>query len=266
MNIWIGKELEKKWRKESNKGWITQLKEEKCRILWGTALDTDGQGQDMVCITDSEEEMKEIKKKGYPCIFVETGGHKIYGADLVVEDSKDLTGELCKKVYCRHYEIPSVILETERLIIRETVREDARELYRIYDGAVYLEALPKNVKEEEKILSSYFQNIYGFYGYGMWSVIEKESGTLIGRVGLENGGWDLGGILELGYLIGKEWRRRGYGFEAANAVLYYAKEKLEEKWLHLRTHRENVPSVKLAEKLGFQKIKEADICLFRKEL
>src|SRR5438105_2835043 len=50
-------------------------------------------------------------------------------------------------------------------------------------------------------------------GYGMWALVEKDTGELIGRAGLWNPeGWP--GI-ECGWLIAPERRRRGYAQEAA---------------------------------------------------
>lgn len=268
MDLWIGEDLEEKWRKKKGKNWIRDLKEAGCRILWYTSYRFDGGEKPLLCITDSAQEMRRVKDMGYPCICLETGGYRIYGADLVVENVEDIDFELCKGVYNRHYQIPSVILETERLIVRETVPEDAEQLYQLYEegNGTYLEPLPGKLQEEQRILSFYFQHIYGFYGYGMWSVIQKEDKRMVGRVGLENGEMDGKGILELGYLIGKAWQRRGYAFEAAKAVIQYAKENMGEEWLYLKAHRENLPSIHLARKLGFDMIKEETLCWFRKRL
>lgn len=268
MNLWIGQELEHKWRRKKGKNWITDLKEAGYRIFWHTSCQLERQDKRFLCITDCEEEMKTVKGMGYPCICVETGGYRIYGADLVVEKAELIHLEVCESVYNRYYQIPSVILETQRLIVRETVPEDANDLYEIYEdgNGCYLDPLPESMEEEQKILSFYFQNIYGFYGYGMWSVVEKESGAVIGRAGVENGEIEEKGILELGYVIGRAWQGKGYGFEAAEAVLRYAKEKMGEEEVYLKIDRDNLPSIRLAEKLGFEKMKEGEICWFQKKL
>lgn len=268
MDLWIGEDLEGKWRRKKGKNWIKALKEQGNRILWYTSYRFEAEKRRLLCITDSANEMRKVKDMGYPCICLETGGYRIYGADLVVETVWDIDYKLCENVYNRHYQIPAVILETERLIVRETIPEDAKSLYQLYEkeNGQYLEPLPEKLEEEQKILSFYFQNIYGFYGYGMWSIIQKADQKMIGRVGLENGEIDGRGILELGYVIGKAWQRRGYAFEAAKAVIQYAKESMGEEWLYLKAHKENFPSIHLAKKLGFEMIKEEKICWFRKNL
>lgn len=268
MDIWIGKDLEKRYQNKRSDNWMEQLKENGCRIFFGNLFQTEKKKGKMLCITDSKIELESVKKRGFPCIYVETEkeGEFIYGAELVAEEAEDLTKELCQSVYRRFYQIPSVVSETPRLILRETVPKDTEELYRIYEGEMYLDPLPEDPEEEKRILASYFRNMYGIYGYGIWSVIEKESGKLIGRAGIENGEKDQKGILELGYLIGKQWRRKGYAYEAAKAVIRYAQENTTEEKMYMRIHRENIPSLKLAQKLGFEKISEERICLFCKKL
>lgn len=268
MNIWIGRDLEKRYRKDTEKNWIGALEEKGCRILWGSA-DQDGEKKDrMLCITNLKTELERAKKHGFPCIYLETEKEEafVYGAELAAEEAEDLTQELCGSVYRRFYEIPSVIAETPRLILRECVPQDTQALYRIYEGETCLDPLPEDPEEEKQILSAYFQNMYGFYGYGIWSVIEKQSGQLIGRAGIENGEAGQRDILEMGYLIGKPWRRKGYAFEAAGAVIRWAQERTDEEKLYLKIKRENTASLHLAEKLGFEKISDGSVCVFCKKI
>ena len=64
--------------------------------------------------------------------------------------------------------------------------------------------------------------MYRFYNYGIWTVIEKTTGDIIGRAGIENGEYEGRAILELGYLIDRKWQGRGLGKEAARACTEYA--------------------------------------------
>lgn len=85
-------------------------------------------------------------------------------------------------------------------------------------------------------------------GYGMWIVVNRETGEVIGRAGLWN---EAGGPgLELGWLIRRTAWGRGFATEAARAALDWA-------WRHVDTprvisviHPENLPSIRIAEKLG----------------
>ena len=85
-------------------------------------------------------------------------------------------------------------------------------------------------------------------------MIEKQSGKIIGRVGIEPKIWNQGrSVVELGYLIDEAYQRQGYGYEACHAILLEAKER-GAKYLYCRIHSENKSSIALAKKLGFLKI------------
>ena len=73
-------------------------------------------------------------------------------------------------------------------------------------------------------------------------------------------------VLEIGYVIGKQWQRKGYAFEVSSAILEYAKKEIGEDTIYLKTEEENRASIALAEKLGFQIKKKGKICWFWKNL
>ena len=59
-------------------------------------------------------------------------------------------------------------------------------------------------------------------------------------------------VVELGYVIDEKFRRRGFAYEACKAIIEEA-EKRGAVYLYCRIKSANTPSLKLAEKLGFQK-------------
>ena len=59
-------------------------------------------------------------------------------------------------------------------------------------------------------------------------------------------------VLELGYHIFPAYRRRGYGLESCAGILEYGRRELEADRFLVRIRKENVPSLALAEKLGFR--------------
>ena len=83
--------------------------------------------------------------------------------------------------------------------------------------------------------------------------IEKETGSLIGSVGLHNLNWvERKG--ELGILIGEKscWGR-GYGREAILAILHIAFNKMNLHRVYLRVFENNQRAIQLYEKCGFQR-------------
>ncbi len=172
-----------------------------------------------------------------------------------VEKLSDIDAEYMDKVYRRTMGLPWILIETGRLTIREITVEDVPRLYELYaDASVtkYMEPLFEDIQQEIEYTSEYIKNIYGFYGYGMWGIVLRESGELIGRAGLEykegyNG-------LELGFMLGKPYQHKGYAYEACSAILTYGMQELEHKDYRAIVHTENTASRKLCEKLGFTAI------------
>lgn len=87
--------------------------------------------------------------------------------------------------------------------------------------------------------------------YTLWPVVEKSSGEVIGDCGLLEKEQDGRKDIELVYVIGSAHQRRGFGFEAASAIRDYAFRRLGLERLVALIEPSNVPSQRLAEKLGF---------------
>ena len=140
--------------------------------------------------------------------------------------------------------------------------EDLAEFYELYNspGMEFIESLADYETEKEK-LNSYIQNRYPFYGYGMWTVLDKTTGKVIGRAGIEERTINERDMTELGYMLHYLYRRNGIGFEICQGILEYAKSTLYIEEIYAYTHKNNMASRKLLEKLGFQwqgEVGEAD--------
>ena len=157
-----------------------------------------------------------------------------------------------QRVYERHFNIPWTILETKRCIVRELELSDLDALFSMYaePGMTdYMEGLYE-YEEELEYQKAYIENMYRFYGYGIWLVFEKKTGTLIGRAGVEHRE-ELNGDMELGYAIRTSFQHQGYAYEVCQAIMQYAGEELQVHLLHCLIQKENALSEKLAIKLGF---------------
>ena len=107
--------------------------------------------------------------------------------------------------------------------------------------------------EQERLYEeTYIERIYGFYGFGMWLVFEKDSGKLIGRAGLEYREPCREGEAELGYLITPEHWRKGYATEFCQAILSYAKDELGMERIISHVDEKNLASRQFLKKMGFQ--------------
>ncbi len=196
---------------------------------------------------------------GVVCYETETN-RKDVSADMIVLGFEEIGIQFLDRVLKRRNGVPWNILYTERTMVREITLDDLDELYALYDGegiTDYTEPLYERQKEEA-YTSSYIAYMYYYYGYGMWIVRDRKTGALVGRAGIEHR--DIGNevLMELGYLIGKQYQKKGYATEVCEAILAYAKEEIGINELHCFIHPDNHASLHLAKKLGFQMAENFD--------
>lgn len=173
----------------------------------------------------------------------------------ILESFEDLDSDYPITVYNRYYGLPCEILKTDRLCVRELTSGDMDALYEIYSdlpAKEFTEGLNPDRAVFARELQSYIDSMYGFFGYGLWAVTEKDSGKLVGRAGFANRELDGRNYLELGYIIGSESRNRGYATEACMAMLEYAADRLYADEVICLIKENNKASLRVAEKLGFR--------------
>lgn len=175
-------------------------------------------------------------------------------APYVIYDIEDITPEYCEHIYARKTHKPAFILETKNYIVREECEDDLPELYKLYETlseCPYIEPLYEISKEKE-FLNNYINNMYKFFDYGMWLVFSKNTGKLVGRMGIENRSIDGVNCQELGYLVGKNYQGHKIAYEVCTAIIEYAYEYLGIDNLYACIHKENTASINLIKKLGFE--------------
>lgn len=174
-------------------------------------------------------------------------------ASYVVYNEDDIDDGMLKLVCARKYNEPLVIAETERFIIREMTVGDLPHLYELYatlSDCPYVEPLYE-YEEEKTFTIKYIENMYGFFGYGLWLVFDKETGELVARAGIENRSIDGCNCQELGYLVKKSWQGKHVAWEVVNCIIEIAKDRFGLEELNICTMKTNIPSIQLALKLGF---------------
>lgn len=206
-------------------------------------------------VTDASVVLQELKRQGWYIIAFlhpNNGSQDWSGAAYAIADIEELEMDSFVKAYQRMAGEPWTVLETERCIIRETTVEDVEEFYRIYTEpsiTYYMEPLYENPEEERVYAQEYREKVYGFYGYGMWSVVHKETNRVMGRAGLS---WREGyEIPELGFMIEVAYQGKGYAMEVCQAIMEYGTDELGFDEIQALVKALNVPSIRLCQKLGF---------------
>jgi RimJ/RimL family protein N-acetyltransferase len=151
--------------------------------------------------------------------------------------------------------IPKMILETDRLILREFKLEDARPMEAVLGDPDVME-FSEGVMDTEGVATwlKFAKEGYARRGYGPWAIIEKSSEAVIGYCGLFHFP-DINGReeIEIGYRLARKQWGKGYATEAALAVRDNAFNSLGMRRLICMVDPHNTRSVRVAEKLGMTK-------------
>lgn len=124
----------------------------------------------------------------------------------------------------------NMILETERLYMREMTQEDFQSLCKIMqdEEAMYAYEGAFSDVEVQEWLDRQISR-YRKWGFGLWAVIHKGTDEMIGQCGLTMQPWKDKEVLEVGYLFRRIYWHNGYAVEAAKACKRYAFETLDAK-------------------------------------
>lgn len=218
-------------------------------------------------VTDDAETAWELRREGKAVlIYLHPGNadRDFSGFLYAVEDPEELEDGYVDRVYRRLAGLPWNILATDRCLVRETTPGDVDAFYEIYSHPAiteYMEGLYPEIEQERQYVREYIERVYTFFGFGVWTVVERESGAVIGRAGISyREGFE---DPELGFIIGVPWQGRGYAGEVCRAILAYAREELGFKQIQALVETQNRVSLALCEKLGFWR--QATVVMKNKE-
>lgn len=121
-----------------------------------------------------------------------------------------------------------MILETERLYLREMNQSDVNSLCKILQDEETMYAY-EGAFDDEEVQEWLDRQIsrYRKWDFGLWAVVLKETDEMIGQCGLTMQPWKDKEVLEIGYLFQRKYWHKGYATEAANACKKYAFEVLD---------------------------------------
>ncbi|WP_097004500.1 GNAT family N-acetyltransferase [Lacrimispora amygdalina] len=145
------------------------------------------------------------------------------------------------------------IIETEQLILRELTMDDFEAWYQILSDQETMQFYPSAFdKNQTRRWIEWNLINYNKDGFGLWAVILKKSDEFIGDCGItmQNIYGDGNLLPEIGYHINKRFWNNGYASQAAKACLRYIFEKTDYNEVFSYQKWTNIPSRKVAEKIG----------------
>ena len=149
-----------------------------------------------------------------------------------------------------------IVIETPRLILRPPLAEDFGgfcELMADETSAKFIGGVQPPVVVWRTLCV--MSGAWTINGFSMFSVIEKETGRWVGRLGpWQPAGWP---GTEVGWGLVTSAQGRGYAIEGASAAMDYAVDILGWTEIIHTIEEENMPSIKVAERLGSAYLRKA---------
>ena len=199
-------------------------------------------GSEAIVLIDDEKMMEQFKSATYFIMDAEATEYVYY-----------------ERLYKRINDEPWEMIKTRRLRLRETIESDVDDFVKMYENpemTKYTEALYEDPEEERKYVAEYIEKVYKIQGFGIWTVVRRKDNKIIGRAGLTaREGFD---NYEIGFAIGCDYQRKGYGYEAVKAILSFAKRNELGK-INALVMPGNEASKRLLSKAGFLKVSDTTL-------
>jgi RimJ/RimL family protein N-acetyltransferase len=147
-----------------------------------------------------------------------------------------------------HRRVPAA---TQRLVFREMTVEDLVEMAALLGDCDVMRYYPRPKDRAEALAWIVWnQELYQREGFGLWMIARRDTGEFVGDCGVTP--QEVEGVVdvEVGYHVRGDLQGRGYATEAATACRDHAFGALGVRRLIAIIHPDNVPSQRVAEKIG----------------
>ncbi len=145
------------------------------------------------------------------------------------------------------------ILESQRLRFRRIEEADFSNLCGLLQDKEVMYAWEHGFSEEE--VRGWMERTFARYhedGFSHFAVIEKEGGAFVGVMGPIVEVVEDVAYTGLGYILKKQYWGKGYATEGAKACMQYAFTVLKAQKVIAEIRPENLPSRRVAERLGMR--------------
>jgi RimJ/RimL family protein N-acetyltransferase len=168
------------------------------------------------------------------------------------------------------------VLETARLILRPHRQEDLEAQAKALgdpDVVRHLGGTPFSREDTwRRLLCA--PGLWNLLGYGYWVIAARDNGRYLGQLGFADFKREMipgiEGLPEMGWIFTPAAQGQGYATEAGLAALAWADEVLRAPEITAIIDAKNAPSIRVAEKCGFNENEPATyrgepILLFRRK-
>ena len=147
------------------------------------------------------------------------------------------------------------MLETRRLLLRPMTWADRPELCAILQDRETMYAYEHAFSEEEvdEWIARQLRR-YETDGFGLWAAVERNTGRLVGQIGLTLQDWAGQQVPEIGYLLNRRFWGLGYATEGAMACKAYAFDALDLDAVYSIIRDNNLPSQAVARRNGMRPV------------
>lgn len=145
----------------------------------------------------------------------------------------------------------SIVLETERLSLRHLEPADATGIFAVIGDPIAMQYYPQPFTwEDADTWVERNRQRYETDGYGLYAVVLKSTGELIGDCGVTRQIVEGVPEMEVGYHFQRKHWGHGYATEAARACMTLAFSEFGAEKVISLIRPENVPSRRVAERNG----------------
>ncbi len=146
------------------------------------------------------------------------------------------------------------VIRTERLFLRELRDDDYPSLSAILQDEDVMYAYGGAFSEEETEAWLERQMLrYRQYGFGLWGLVRKTDGEMVGQCGLTMQRWKNEEVLEVGYLLRHADWHKGYATEAVRGCISYAYDVIGASEVSAIIRDSNTASIRVAQRCGMEK-------------
>ncbi len=152
-----------------------------------------------------------------------------------------------------------IVIETGRLHLRPMTSDDVPDLLEVFGDAEAMRFYPAPFDEARmRAWVDWNRRSYETQGHGLWALVQRSTGEVIGDCGLVSQEVDGSPEIEVGYHVRRDLWGKGLATEAALACLEHGFTRFGFRRFVSLIHPQNAPSRRVAAKIGMTLRRETE--------